>query len=128
LLHRPYPLHSPIVNVTGADALTPAQVAPFTPANTITSDPPPLTDPAEDSIIGGFPQTSRRTSRLAQREDGVGQAQAGWPNPEAMAVSWHGCYRSSPAVPVAKLDGADRPTAGKQRCVFQVYTYIARRQ
>ena len=29
---RPYPLHSPIVNVSDADALTPAQVAPFTPA------------------------------------------------------------------------------------------------
>jgi hypothetical protein len=28
---RPYPLNAPIVNVTGADALTAAQVAPFTP-------------------------------------------------------------------------------------------------
>jgi hypothetical protein len=28
---RPYPLNPPVVNVTGADALTPAQVAPFTP-------------------------------------------------------------------------------------------------
>ncbi len=29
---RPYPLNAPVVNVTGADALTPAQVAPFVPA------------------------------------------------------------------------------------------------
>ena len=28
---RPYPLNAPIVNVSGADALTPAQVAPFVP-------------------------------------------------------------------------------------------------
>jgi hypothetical protein len=28
---RAYPLHSPVVNVIGADALTPAQVAPFVP-------------------------------------------------------------------------------------------------
>jgi hypothetical protein len=28
---RPYPLHPPVVNVMGADALTPAQVAPFVP-------------------------------------------------------------------------------------------------
>jgi hypothetical protein len=28
---RPYPLNPPVVNVHGADALTPAQVAPFTP-------------------------------------------------------------------------------------------------
>jgi hypothetical protein len=28
---RPYPLNAPIVNITGADALTAAQVAPFTP-------------------------------------------------------------------------------------------------
>ena len=28
---RPYPLHAPVVNVTGADALTAAQVAPFKP-------------------------------------------------------------------------------------------------
>jgi hypothetical protein len=39
---RPYPLNSPIVNVTGADALTPAQVAPFTPA---TAAPPLVTPP-----------------------------------------------------------------------------------
>jgi hypothetical protein len=39
---RPYPLHAPIVNVTGADALTPAQVAPFTPA---TAAPPLVTPP-----------------------------------------------------------------------------------
>ncbi|HEY2231016.1 MAG TPA: hypothetical protein VGI22_25435 [Xanthobacteraceae bacterium] len=29
---RPYPLNAPVVNVHGADALTPAQVAPFVPA------------------------------------------------------------------------------------------------
>jgi hypothetical protein len=29
---RPYPLKTPVVNVSGADALTPAQVAPFVPA------------------------------------------------------------------------------------------------
>jgi hypothetical protein len=39
---RPYPLNSPIVNVTGADALTPAQVAPWVPP---TPAPPFVTPP-----------------------------------------------------------------------------------
>jgi len=39
---RPYPLNAPIVNVTGVDELTPAQVAPFTPA---IATPPLVTPP-----------------------------------------------------------------------------------
>jgi hypothetical protein len=36
---RPYPLNPPVVNVSGADALKPAQVAPFLPA--VGPNPPP---------------------------------------------------------------------------------------
>jgi hypothetical protein len=36
---RPYPQNAPVVNVTGADVLTPAQVAPFTPP--VLPPPPP---------------------------------------------------------------------------------------
>jgi hypothetical protein len=36
---RPYPLNAPVVNVNGADALKPAQVAPFLPA--VGPNPPP---------------------------------------------------------------------------------------
>jgi hypothetical protein len=36
---RPYPLNLPVVNVSGADLLTPAQVAPFMPA--MGANPPP---------------------------------------------------------------------------------------
>jgi len=39
---RPYPLNPPIVNISGADALTPAQVAPWVPP---TPAPPFVTPP-----------------------------------------------------------------------------------
>ncbi|WP_426419774.1 hypothetical protein [Bradyrhizobium genosp. A] len=41
----PYPKNAPVVNVTGAEALTPAQVAPFVPAVPPAATPPFVTPP-----------------------------------------------------------------------------------
>jgi hypothetical protein len=49
---RPYPLHLPVLNVSGADVLTPAQVAPFVPATS--PYPPPNATTRISSAAGSM--------------------------------------------------------------------------